>query len=450
MKTAEDLARIVSSRLKKYHAQAISSKKLTELFQIMFLASIKPEEGKRATFQIIYLDPKNPDPRPPSKICRDRWSYVPFKQKLLFSVENLSKIAHATDPRSSSLVIYPDSLGKLRIWGFVDQMLDFYSFIQHDSPSGPERPGFFQASVAECGHITVYKDYERIADLCISKIVTRSSKVLREGIVSRKMERGIRINVTGIGKNPDLRNLSKYEREWIATEWKNTFARILFRMKQFGHGGTLLLTSNLRNRHINLKYKLSYDRLRVALNAYSENLIKKARISEHLHDIRELELEKEKALEAKYLWDLSFIEDDLKDSENELEGCIWFIALLSRIDGAIVMNKKFEVIGFGAEIVIDDRPDKIYSSQSTSGEKSALKKIAYNKYGTRHRSVMRYCAKDKTAVGFIASQDRRLRVVSNVRGKILLWDNVQLGLDDFSGRSDRPSSLRLGSLDTKN
>ena len=52
-------------------------------------------------------------------------------------------------------------------------------------------------------------------------------------------------------------------------------------------------------------------------------------------------------------------------------------------------------------------------------------------YGTRHRSMMSYCAAVPGSVGFVISQDGNVRVVTQVRGRLVMWNNIKLQLYGF-------------------
>jgi len=52
-------------------------------------------------------------------------------------------------------------------------------------------------------------------------------------------------------------------------------------------------------------------------------------------------------------------ETDLKHIRSEIDGVLWFISLLSRVDGLILMNKHLIVRGFGVEIKSAKPPEKI-------------------------------------------------------------------------------------------
>src|SRR5450755_522988 len=80
---------------------------LDSLFNVMFGASLQREEQQPILFQVVYLDPENPDPEPPPRVRENRWTLARLATPLPLSVATLVKLAQATDPRTSSIVVYP-------------------------------------------------------------------------------------------------------------------------------------------------------------------------------------------------------------------------------------------------------------------------------------------------------------------------------------------------------
>lgn len=86
---------------------------LVALFGAMYYVSLRTEESESITFDIVYRDPKNPDPDPPRRVTNDRWSFVRFEQPIALTIRNLIKIAKASDSRTSSFAVHSDSDGHL-------------------------------------------------------------------------------------------------------------------------------------------------------------------------------------------------------------------------------------------------------------------------------------------------------------------------------------------------
>ncbi|HEY2516028.1 MAG TPA: hypothetical protein VGI39_34390 [Polyangiaceae bacterium] len=107
------------------------------------------------------------------------------------------------------------------------------------------------------------------------------------------------------------------------------------------------------------------------------------------------------------------------------------LAALTDVDGALVLTKSFEILGFGAEIVGDlpdvsqvavarDLEGKLRTFESTEG------------VGTRHRSAYRLCAALHEAIAVIVSQDGAVRWVAWHDGAVTCWNYVPADVGDGS------------------
>jgi sensor domain DACNV-containing protein len=426
-----DLAALCYHDLRVRWKSGIRRNSLTRLLEVLFFASLRKEEAQPITCSIVYLDPDRPDPHPPLRIRGDRWTVTPLASRLPFDVGNLVKVALASDPRSSSFAAYHDRAGHVFIWGLIDQGHQYHSFINLDSESGPERPGLFQVTVTGAGHIKVYVGYEKIGELRVERLVRQALDVLRTGPVSDRLAVGIADFVTAVEREvpPDAFN---GRRDWtgrLASEWVAALCRILLRIQNYGHGGALLITERVPPAHLNVKYRLRYDRLSAALHGDAVNGIREASAGDAVRAIWQ------DSANAEIPIDLYFDESIHRFVEGEyrtaLEGAIWFVSLLSRVDGLVLLDPSLNVKGFGAEITIGADPPSLGLASTANAPSTRVRKVAASEYGMRHRSMMRFCANVPESVGFVVSQDGHVRAITQVEGSVVMWDNVRIQIDDF-------------------
>src|SRR4051794_8689157 len=183
-----DLAELVTSQLRERRAICVDRDILTALFETMYFASLRTEESRPIAFQVVYLDPDNPDPDPPQNIVNDRWSFVRFASPILMTVQNICKLALASDPRTSSLVVYPNAAGELWVWGLVDQGNLRHAFLNHDSDVGPENAGVFHATIAGIGHIEIYVDYDVVGELMVNRLAENPVDAMYGDPVMKRLE----------------------------------------------------------------------------------------------------------------------------------------------------------------------------------------------------------------------------------------------------------------------
>jgi len=105
------------------------------------------------------------------------------------------------------------------------------------------------------------------------------------------------------------------------------------------------------------------------------------------------------------------------------------IAGLASIDGAVVLDKRFELLGFGAEIGGDLPPVRAVSRALDAEGHEKVRESVEN-VGTRHRAAYRLCNFVHDAVVIVASQDGAVRVVKWHEGDVTYWDHVATSVLD--------------------
>lgn len=117
---------------------------------------------------------------------------------------------------------------------------------------------------------------------------------------------------------------------------------------------------------------------------------------------------------------------DASDRQRELTGAVKLVASLAAVDGLVLMTPDLSVKGFGVKIASARNLPAVYDGDSLRHKRSAAREIDVSQFGTRHGSMLRYCAEDKNALGVVISQDGNVRVVATVADKVVLWDNPKL------------------------
>lgn len=440
-RSPKDLASAVHWELLRRSASPPPLEVLIELFESMYFTSLKTEESRPVLFHVVYLDPEKPDPKPPQRLVHDRWSCVRLANPVALNSANFVKIAPASDPRTSSFAVYHDNEGRLVVWGLVDQGNRYHDYVNFDSDSGPDRPGLFQASITGIGHLVAYIGYEKIAELKLNTLVRTAIDVLQSGKVRDVQEPGIKSCLNSLRAGwPDEfpPEYAEWEPSLIET-WLSCLRRLLLRVQSIRHGGAFLITPDRTFKDLSVKHKISYNRFRSAIQRHA---VATAQQSVASSIIGEDFLDKDaEDMPVGLHLDEIVAGYELEEIRNELDGAIWFVSLLTRVDGLVLLNHEFEVQGFGVEITVSEEPPEVFVASDAHATDSGLRKVDYLLYGTRHRSMMRYCAKYPGSLGFVISQDGDVRVMTKVGDLLVIWENIQLQLPKFVSRR-RPKRRR--------
>lgn len=418
----EDLASHVHSQLVTRKERPPSVRILTRLFETLYFASLKREESQPISCRVAFIDRKRPDPEPPEIVVADRWQVFALAEDLPLDVRNLVKLSTAVDPWGSTLAVDTDSDGKLRIWGLVDQSVHYSTFVVKEASSGPDMPGMFQAVIQGTGEIAVYRTYLLLGGLKQDTLVKAQQRVLQSGPVHSKLMRSIKRFQQQVREKVggDLYDERDHWDESLEELWMSTLCRVLIGIHKYEHGGAVLISDD--NSGLNPKYSLKYRRLANSLFRASVLSIKHASYSDKIHE-KYLEKTAAKLPAGLYLNEL-VSGNELRDTNDELTGCVRFLASLSRVDGLIWLDSQLHLKAFGVEITVRDDPNRVVLAQNSEATKAKV--LDLNQYGTRHRSMLRYCAANPNSVGFVVSQDGDVRAITRLGNRVVLWDNVRI------------------------
>ncbi|MEO8235369.1 MAG: putative sensor domain DACNV-containing protein, partial [Flavobacterium sp.] len=375
---------------------------------------------------ITLINSNNPDPKPPKRLVKDRWSIIKLEEQIEFNVENIVKLSKAADPWSSSLAVDFDKNGNLFIWALIDQSIHYQNYLHHESESGPEQPGLFQTSITNIGTLLVIIDYELIATLKQNILISKYIDVLKFGRVSEI----VKLHAQKLIDDVDfqLKKLSDLEKNsWnnqIINIWTQTISRILIRIQNYHHGGSFII-SNSENNNLDIKHKIQYDRIYKALKNKIAFSLENSTISDLIYEDY-LEVENEESIPIELYLDESISNNNKKESSDELKGAIRFVASLSCIDGLVVLDDKLTVTGFGAVVRNFNLPEDVFVSKTARFSVRNLESIKPNHFGTRHRAIFSHCWEKSGSIGFVVSQDGDIRAITRIENKLIMWENIRV------------------------
>lgn len=396
---------------------------LEELFETLFFASMRTEESDLIKVTVTLIDPENPDPRPPREVVAERWSVIRFNEYMEFTIKNLVKLSKASDPSTTSLAVYYNQEGGLYIWGMIDQAIHYQSFLNYESESGSEQPGLFQVLVNDIGTLDVLFDYELLARLKQNVLIPRYLDVFTIGPVSKILKAN-----AGHLKE-ELKEFLKSEHpEEDFADWENfadglwiqTLSRLLLRVQNYHHGGGILITNSEDD--IDIKYKIHYDRLKIAVRKYAKesinNYLAEWLIEDHLASgkrsiAKDWYLEQSRSL---------FSREQIAD---EIKGCISFLASHTCVDGVLLFDADMVSKGFGAVLKAKKSPRRIYISPTSTATPKSLLPTDPLHFGTRHSSMISYCWNYPDSLGLVISQDGDIRAFHRIEDKLIMWENIK-------------------------
>jgi hypothetical protein len=111
---------------------------------------------------------------------------------------------------------------------------------------------------------------------------------------------------------------------------------------------------------------------------------------------------------------------DLEKLEQAIFEMSRVVAGLASIDGAVVLDKRFALLGFGAEVSGEiPSPPLVYRALDTEGNHRELN--AVEEVGTRHRAAYRFVQRHPGGVAIVVSHDGGVSFVANRDGDVVSW-----------------------------
>jgi hypothetical protein len=97
------------------------------------------------------------------------------------------------------------------------------------------------------------------------------------------------------------------------------------------------------------------------------------------------------------------------------------IANLTAIDGAVVLDKRFGLLGFGAEVSAElAAPARVWRALDTEGRERELDDI--ENVGTRHRAAYRFVKDHPHGLAIVVSHDGGVSFVANRDQEVVFWE----------------------------
>jgi hypothetical protein len=284
----------------------------------------------------------------------DPWTIV-FEEPKPFDVENLAKLSPAMGNLKAAAKVYPSVSGALEIWGAANY---------YDSP--------LKVKVLEPGRIIVSYFIKNIA-----VISGEESFFIKDSLHDRSD-----VIWSGLGLGDSDRYFSPYVDLRVMT-----LLNTLRTMRSLERGGSLIILpedEKWRNSVTSIKYAAS------PLQYAMHGLIKQHNESRSPDDYTNEAFE----LRTRIFFELERLTDSL--------------AQLTAVDGATLVSRQMDVVGFGAKIKYDpkaDAPQIVYKIDPLEYE-GAIREVKLSAYGgMRHQSAAHFVSENRDAIALVVSQD---------------------------------------------
>lgn len=336
---------------------------LEEVVSTLLNVSCMREEGRFSSFRVCFLNPDSD--------FLDAYVYahsLKFGKPVPFTVRALRKLAPAINPGMSYLVL--DLKQKpLMVTGIIASYSTWDKVIAGEISGGSMMPMIPNLHVKAPGEIDGCLGENTIVGYSFGSTVISRYDVFKDSLIAGQLRSGSTLD----------------EKERI-----HFLSRIMWKVDRYRHGGTVLIVPSAEScaGFVDVKYRLPCRFL------FNE--------------------------------DKSLIDISSSVRENELVSYADFIAKLTTVDGAVLLTKDLDLIGFGVEILTDKMEQKEPPMMFINSDDTVNRIRRFTDNGTRHRSGYRFAHEVDGSVVLIFSQDGAVKACTKKEGDVVVYDNIAL------------------------
>jgi hypothetical protein len=396
--------------------------RLEELLSVAYQATLLRDEERAVTLRIVVAPAEvfPADGGPPNGVMR-----LLFVRPRRLDEHELRRLAPAVKYARSMIGVAPTD-GGFAIWGAVHtgpRWLERKQGGRSLAPTKPTTPHVVRAFGP--GLLAVARGDRTVAELrggtiarpgldvfASSWLPTRFAP-MREEIASLHQEARVAAKEPWGELDPDLARVLSYR----------MVKRVIATMRNAHHGGTILLLPPdcFAPQYLQMKYGFEAEeprrRHRTLVLAAMRALARSAAESSLGHA-------------AGWSDYASATHEPFPAIDEAIFEVSHMLAALADVDGAVVMNMRWEMMGFGAEIV-GDLPEVTRVAVAHDHDATTKTYESTDGVGTRHRSAYRLCAAVKEAIAIVVSQDGAVRWVAWHDDDVTCWPHVPSdGIDD--------------------
>jgi hypothetical protein len=398
---------------------------LAAFFAACYQASMLREEERPVVFRAVLAEPEffDPEGRPPEGLQR-----LAFPRPLPFDPRELRRLSVAADSRRALIGVRQDGEGGLEIWGLINSGTRWLRDVWGGRRAGVPLPSAPVVHVDAPGSIEAYRGDELLGKLQGGRLSGsrmdpfdsewlpgQFSGLLEELVERHEAARNRARELSGEGwapLEPTLPNRIT----------RRMMQRVVSVLRDARHGGTVIFVPSENQEGpggehpcIDLRYPFADERARSAFPDLVVDILN--RLARHYgaadHEQEPKAVGWEEFERA--------TDEEIETLDEALFETAHLIAGLAAADGAVVMGKDNELLGFGG--MVSGRlteVETVWRALDLEGERVAEEETG--DVGARHRSAYRLCGALPGSVAVVISQDGGVRWVCQKGGRVTYWE----------------------------
>ncbi len=410
-----DLTRALVDRWEQQgFSQALLPKRdmIARLCDILYQASLLREEGAFIKCRVIVADPNDFEDQ--LQAGESRLHVLRFAQTPQLTPHEVRKLSAAANFYRSLLAVCIVE-DEIHIWGQIVSGSDWVNRSESDRDRESLLPNRLVLQCVAAGHLIVGCGDSRVLESANGKLLTDAFDPFRSHWLPRQFQ-PIR---TSLLRELDEKAPSSQSTEicdsFVKDAAQSVIRRTLRLVRENGHGGMLVFLADNHADPVTLDH---WFRFRVRFQD-DDSTLRFRRLMLGLMQ-RGREVGGAAGLETVRWEDYGRLQDvELIALDQALIQFSHFLADLMSIDGSVVLDRSFRLIGFGAEILGDTPVRELRRALDLEGNQCRVEPADTG--GTRHRAAYRLVAGVPDATVLVVSQDGDVRFVAHHQNQLTYW-----------------------------
>jgi hypothetical protein len=390
---------------------------LEHLLSVAYQASLLREEDRPVRFRLFVgkAERLRAELGPPEGLHRLR-----FDNPRKFDEHELRRLSPAAKYHRALIGVQPKGEGGFEIWGIVQSGPRWLQSARGGRalPS-PVPPDAIVVRVHGPGHLAVAVGEVTLVELRAGQLSGETTNVFDANWLAKYFSPSRTLLLSEHERAMTGLDSAELDPEAIRVIAQQMVKRLISTIQEARHGGTIVFVPHARSSEllassIQLKYAFADDeprrRYRTLILAVMRELAQAG-----------AELEPRPTRVGWGLYQRTQRPAIVRLDEAIME-VSQLLAALADVDGAVVVNERFEVLGFGGEIV-GPAPNLTLIRRARDANAEEFDLVPIDSVGTRHRAAYRLCARERDALAVVISQDGTVQFVAWHEDGLTYWEH---------------------------
>jgi hypothetical protein len=341
-----------------------------------------------------------------------------------FTAHELRRLSPAVDYDRCLIGLAVTPPGQLQIWGIIQSGPGWLEQFRGGRGKSSNLPDCLIVGVRDPGHLIISRGSRPLCTLEAGVLQTNRVNVFNSVWLPALFApvRKQLLQLHAIAHSNGGENGPPIDPRFPGIIGQQMMQRLISTIQRSRHGGTLLIVpadfvASLEepNPLVRLKYRFTEEEPRARMRTLLVRVMNVLASAASEHPGRSAG------------WEDYVRSNDreLNDLDDSIFGMSHFVATLTAVDGAVVVTRDFELIGFGGEIS-GALPEVQSVAHASDLEGVTYRTETTEDVGTRHRSVYRLCNASPDVLGIVISQDGGARFIRRHGPHVMCWDHSKV------------------------